>query len=352
MVSVSQQGTKTVLFGLVIRPKLHWLLVKYVQKGEEKTQTLFYDLEMDVVNWITVVFADERLWMYVNCNRIYERPVGTVDTEIPGSSKYDVKFASKPNNVRLVNATLRSGFEVNTWKQECYQTLFPEILSAGNSKLQENQDMKQQLLSYQHQLSKAQLLQQTLTAELKKWDGCECHRPCWHEGQKKADSSTWKSGGKQCKCSEGKIHCSCISPPVCLSSQSLIRVNGSVCPKCFHRCKLSRSSYSMFDHGSWGTNKVTSQRCLCQDGSWTSCQNVATSTIVCDTCLNHSACFHEGYYNCRCQSNGYDGAVVCNQTCNPNSLLHPTVGKCIPAWKIKLHYSDKQEYTKALKSRS
>ena len=102
LVSFSQQRGETVLFGFVIRPKLHQLLVKYVQAGEERNQTFFYDLKVDVINWITLVFADQRLWMYVNCSRIYDRAIGNVDAKTPGNSTYDVRFASTPSDVRLV----------------------------------------------------------------------------------------------------------------------------------------------------------------------------------------------------------------------------------------------------------
>ena len=81
----------------------------------------------------------------------------------------------------------------------------------------------------------------------------------------------------------GQIQCTCISIPLCLSTQSLAPVEGSACPKCFcmfyfklkHHgtrltnkfdsddCRIPQTS-DIVNHGDWAIHEATSQKCLCQ----------------------------------------------------------------------------------------
>lgn len=92
-----------VVFGLVVDPQVHQFHVKYIQSGRERTQSFYYDFEPDVENWITLVFADNTLWVYVNCSRIYDRIIGAVDVRIKGYNSYDIRFSTRPHgSARLV----------------------------------------------------------------------------------------------------------------------------------------------------------------------------------------------------------------------------------------------------------
>ncbi|KAK3098531.1 hypothetical protein FSP39_020373 [Pinctada imbricata] len=235
--------------------------VRFHYTHDQQIHTITFPYRLADNQWhkVALSLSGTHLTLFVNCSKIYERVIQTVDRDpISGSS---VKLYIGQRNAQ--HAKFRGGLQdVQIVTQSHGYLLQCPLQDAPCPTCGQFQSLEQQMkLLYSSQESLSKKLQQAEN-RISALEQCECRKSCYQNGTSYKEGEVWhKDQCTVCGCRDGRVDCHPVDCPPAECDHPIYR-DRECCPVCLTNCFYSGK---YFNHGESFSPRVC-VTCTCDDG--------------------------------------------------------------------------------------
>ncbi|KAL0963113.1 hypothetical protein UPYG_G00349860 [Umbra pygmaea] len=242
------------------------------------TEVFPYALADNRWHKLSVAISPSHVVLYVDCNRIYERVIGTLLMDIPSETtvwlgqrnKAHGYFKGVMQDVQLVVTP------------QGYISQCPD-LNRTCPTCNDFHGLVQKIMELQDVLAKTSSKLLQAEEKMSSLDGCYCERTCNLNGVLYREEERWTDGCRNCSCHNGSVQCEIIScpPPQCPADTAPAYVPGACCKECQPVCLFRGRVYVESDVKSVRDSMGNCLLFECRDRRMKRVENVACPDLTC-----------------------------------------------------------------------